>query len=436
MGLIKYFFCINSRGNPIVIRAFLTEPVHSVVETFYAKIASTNPPPAVFRCDNMNFAYICEAQLYFVIVTEESMSPSLLLELLSRIVSVISDYAGRCTELIMQQNLGLVYEIVDEVLSFGCPQATDSSNLLHLVHNTVKYDKGLNLGGVVLLGPFDNQDFDRPLALSVDQRSLSTNEVFFILDERIEAQLTVDNNIIRSTITGVGTIKSFLQGQPSILIQFDPQMTVATRSIPQNLLLKYDDIVFAPFVQSQSFDSDRSISFAPPEGTSNIFRYRTTRSFQTPFTITPVFENKQTKAVVLRLSIRSHYDPDDIPPEVKVVFQCPVEISNASCELPPVVESTQSSEYNPKTRQVTWTIQKFPGLQEFSGRFRFIFDNGIPCAAENILGPISLQFSRTGKLPSGLTIKNYVVSTSGSSTPPKRWIKEISTATCMTFNFI
>ena len=436
MGLIKYFFCINSRGNPVVIRAFLTEPVHTVVETFYAKIASSNPPPSVFRCDNMNFAYVCEAQLYFVIVTEESMSPALLLELLSRIVSVISDYAGRCTELIMQQNLGLVYEIVDEVLSFGCPQATDSSNLLHLVHNAVKYNKGLNLGGVVIMSPFDDQDYDRPLALSVDQRSLFTNEVFFVLNERIEVQLNINNQVTRSTVTGVGIIKSFLQGQPSILIQLDPQMTVATRSIPQNLLLKYDDIVFAPFVQSQSFDSDRSITFAPPEGESTIFRYRTSRPIDPPYTLTPVFENKQAKAVVLRLSIRSHYDPDNIPPEVKVVFQCPVEISNASCELPPVVASTQSSEYNPKTRQVTWTIQKFTGMQEFSGRFRFIFDNGIPGAAENILGPISLEYSRVGRLPSGLSVKNYVVSTSGSATPPKRWIKEISTATCFTFNFI
>ena len=36
----------------------------------------------------------------------------------------------------------------------------------------------------------------------------------------------------------------------------------------------------------------------------------------------------------------------------------------------------------------------------------------------------------------GLTVKNYLVSQTGSGTAPKRWFKEISTAQCYTYNFI
>lgn len=435
MGLIKYFFSLNQRGSPIVVRAFLEEPTQTVLEAFYSKITQPNPPPSVFRHDNLNFAYVFQNQIYFAVATEESMSPALLLELLERIISVISDYAGKCTEMVIQQNLGLVYEIVDEVLSFGCPQATDSSNLLHLVHNTVNYDQSLfsELMSTVFK---DGQTYERPLALTVDKRSESPNEVFFILDEKIEVLLNSGNSPVRTTITGVGKIKSFLQGQPSVLVQLDPQMTVATRSISQNLYLKYDDIVFAPFVQTQSFDSDRTITFSPPEGESVIFKYRCSRPIDPPFTFTPVFENKQTKAVVLRLSIQSHFDAESYAENFEVYFQCPVEISNASCELPASVAETQSSYFDQKKRQVVWKINVFKGLQEYSGRFRFIFDNGIPCAAENLMGPISLKFNMFGKLVSGMSVKNYVVSTSGSQTPPKRWIKELNSASCYTYNFI
>ena len=262
------------------------------------------------------------------------------------------------------------------------------------------------------------------------------NLVFFVLNERVEMLLNSTNQALRTTITGVGMIKSYLEGSPYVLIQLDPQMTVKTRSIPQNLMLQYDDIVFAPFVQLQSFDGDRTITFAPPLGESTIFSYRCTRPVNPLFTITPFFENKQSKVAVVRVSIQATYPAEEVAENVRIIFQCPVEISNASCELPPSVSNSQSSEFNQKERQVIWTIQKFNGLQEFSGRFRFIFDNGIPCAPESILGPISLEFNHLGHLMSGMTIKNYIVSTSGSESQPKRWLKEITTADCYTYSFI
>ncbi|OHT10572.1 Adaptor complexes medium subunit family protein [Tritrichomonas foetus] len=435
MGIIKYFFSINSRGSPIVIRAFLAEPTQDVIETFYNAVTQDPPPPPVFRNDNYNFVYIMKSQLYFVIVTEEIMAPSLLLELLNRIHTIIGDYAGRCTELTMQQNLAMTYEIVDEVLSFGCPQATDSANLLHLVHNTVNYKHDL-LRNIDFLNVFSGAEYERPLAVTNEQRAKFNNEVFFILNERVEMSLTANNQAIRTTITGVGTIKSYLDGLPSVLIQLDPQMTVKTRSIPQNLQLTYDDIVFAPFVQNQSFDGDRSITFAPPQGESTIFSYRCSRPVNPLITLTPVFENKQAKVAVVRVSIQANYPVEEYASDVKVIFQCPVEISNASCELPPSVADSQSSEFHSKERQVVWCIKKFVGLQEFSARFRFIFDHGIPCAVENLLGPISLEFTHIGHLISGMTIKNYVVSTSGTQTQPKRWLKETTTAACYTFSFV
>lgn len=436
MGLIKYFFVINSRGSPVAIRGFLTEPTQSIIETFYQRMIDDPPPPPVFRLDGFNFAYIMYSQLYFCLVTEESMAPSVLLELLGRITSVISDYCGRCTELVMQKNLGLIYEIVDEVLSFGCPQATDSSNLLHLVHNTVNFDKDL-LQSIINI--FSSADYDRPLALKIDERSNHANEIFLILNEKLELLLDLNNQPLRSNITGVMTVKSYLQGQPSVMVQLDPQMFVTTRAMQQNLSLKYDDVVFAPFVQTQSFDSDRSITFSPPEGLTTILSYRTTRPFQPPFTITPNFENIQKKVIVVRVSLQSNFPAENIADDVKIKFQCPIGISSASCELPPSVASTQSGEYDNKTRQVIWRIKKFSGLAEFSSRFRFIFDNGIECGTEEVhtlLGPISMEFNLLGHLPSGISLKNYIVSTSGSSTPPKRWVKEIATGECYTFNFI
>lgn len=436
MILIKYFFVFNARGSPIVVRGSLAEPSQSVVESFFNRLIQSPPPDPIFRLDSLNFAYIISSQLYFVVAAEDSMSPVILLELLSRIVSVIADYAGRCTEVTLQRNLGLTYEIVDEVLSMGCPQATDASNLLHLVHNTVSVESSVLETVADALELFSSAQYDRPLAITLNERSKAANECYFVLRESVELSVDRNNQALRTCVTGQCVCKSYLQGQPSVLLQIDPQMTFATRGTPKHLELTYDDIVFAPFVQAHGFDGDRTIAFAPPQGLSTLFNYRTTRSIKAPFVIIPNFENKQAKVVVVRVSVQSTYQPEIVANEFEIRFQAPVETSNASCELPASVAGKQSGEYEHKSRQVVWRISAFAGLTEYSARFRFIFDHGIPAAAETLLGPLAVQFRIPDLLPSGATVKSVTVSTSGSASPPKKWMKTEAVASGYTFNFI
>ena len=438
MGTINYFFVLNRRGTPIVVRAFL-EQVHSIViEEFYQRLIANPPPDPVFRQGRYNYAFIDYHELYFVLATSSCMSSSLLLELLTRIVKLLADYIGRCSELTIQTNLGLVYEIIDEVLSFGCPQSTDTTNLTPLVYHTCQYQSKLlhdilkvDFGGV------QKESFFRPLALDIKQKLKMPNEIFLFLVEKLQIQMTTDNKVIRSNIIGQCYTKSFLQGSPSVLVKFDPQMTVTTRpKIPTNLKLKYDDIVFSSFVNFSSFDSDRSITFTPPPGQTILCSYRTSRSFLPPFSTHVFFENIQTKVVVVRVTLQSTYSSEFTAEDVSVTFQCPVETSSASCEIAESQEKVQKSEFNPKTRQVKWSIKEFKGLQEISARFRFIFDTGLTGAPERVLGPISFDFTLIGYLPSGLSIVDYVASTTGTDEAPQRWQKIMTTASSYTVSMI
>ncbi|EAY07990.1 Adaptor complexes medium subunit family protein [Trichomonas vaginalis G3] len=436
MGLIKHFFVINSRGNPIIIRAFLDETNIAVVEDFYQRLTEEPPPPPIFRLEQLTYCWVNCAGLYFVVATPENMSPSTLELLLRRITVVLSDYLGKCTELSIQKNLALCYEVVDEVLSFGCPQATDSSMLLHLVHNEVEYDQNF-LTTFLQTEIFPGEGFDRPLALKTSERTKTNNEIFIVLSEKLSLTLTAQGNIINSNITGLCTVKSFLQSVPSCVIQLDSQAFFKTRNMPKNLLYEYDDITFAPYALTNSFDSDRSISFCPPQGSSLLFTYRTTRPpSPPPFTVVPYFENTQPKVVVVRVAVTSTFPVDVKATDVSIIFQCPVETSSASCELPQSVLDKQSSEFDSKNRQVVWRIKEFGGLAEYNARFRFIFDGGIPGAAETLLGPIAIDFTIAGPLPSGLSVKNFIVSTQGTSNEPHKWMKEITQAGSYTFNFI
>jgi hypothetical protein len=76
----------------------------------------------------------------------------------------------------LQRNLGLSSDIIHEVLSFGCPQGTDSSDLLYLVHGTVNTDRTL-LRDFDILDIFMSAELDCPLAVMVSERSESVNKM-------------------------------------------------------------------------------------------------------------------------------------------------------------------------------------------------------------------------------------------------------------------
>ena len=426
MGQVKHFFILNSRGNPLVTRAFEDEPSHKLIEVFFQQAAGDIRVPPVFIHDGVTFISVLYEKLFFVFATEDDMCPTLLLELLNRIATTMADYMGSCSEVTITKNLALAMEIVDEIMCFGTPQHTDSSHLLHLVHNTISTNTTLatQIADKITGRDIDpNVSFGRPLALSLDKRSTYPNEIFVLIKEKLNFACGPQQQLYRSSVIGSIMSKSYLQGSPSCTLMLDQQITVASRSMHRNAMLAYDDIIFSPFVTSTSFDADRTISFVPPDGLAPLCNYRTTRSYNPPFLVTPFFEIRQQKVCTIRVAVQSTYLPEMVANEVLVRFQYPPEASNASVEIPDSVKGSQMSIIHERQRQAVWIIHDFHGKTEFSARFRFIFDDGIPAAPEAVLGPILMDFEVTDLTPSGMNVRGFVVSTQGTSNPPQKWFK-------------
>ena len=73
--------------------------------------------------------------MFVVATTRRNASPSLILELLSRVARVVKDYCGALTEDALRKNAILVYELLDEMLDHGYAQSTNTDSLKHRVHN-------------------------------------------------------------------------------------------------------------------------------------------------------------------------------------------------------------------------------------------------------------------------------------------------------------
>lgn len=120
-------FILSSRGDKIITRDFRSELPKSTSETFFRNVKLyTGDAPPIFNIESINYAYIKKQGLYIVGATRIDVSPPLILELLARIFKIIKDFCGYFNEEIIRKNFVLIYEILDEIIDFGCPQLTSS----------------------------------------------------------------------------------------------------------------------------------------------------------------------------------------------------------------------------------------------------------------------------------------------------------------------
>lgn len=433
IGHIDHFFILNQRGSPVLVRSFLVEPSVEIAETFYSLVTAEEKPPPYFSFDGIHYVYHFSNDLFLAFAAHDELSPNLLIEVLSRIPVLVTDYMGKFTENSILRNLALVTEIVDEVISFGCPQSTDSTHLLHLVHNSVPYDTDSGYTRENVEGAKESV-YDKPLAIDISKRGAMANEIYIKLEETINATISPDRVISSALVSGTCHIKQFVTGQPYVSLQINPASSFKSRG-HRDSPFSFDDIIFSPIVNSKSFDADRTMTCQPPTGDVFMFTYRTSRVDNLPITMSHVFENKQAKVVVVRVSFQNNLGTEKNIKDFVAYFQCPVEISNAMCELANSVINNQEQGFDRETRQIWWKIRNFPGKTEFSARFRFIFDDGITAAAETILGPVMVKFRIPDWNESGMCITTMNINNGGGDAP-SRWLKVATYAGDYVFTLI
>jgi AP-3 complex subunit mu len=93
---------------------------------------SSNVPVAL-QTPHYCLIHISRNDLYLLAVTSNEVAPLFVIEFLHRVVDLINDYFGECTENIIKENYVIVYELLDEMLDNGYPFATESNILKELI---------------------------------------------------------------------------------------------------------------------------------------------------------------------------------------------------------------------------------------------------------------------------------------------------------------
>jgi len=122
---------MDLKGRVIISRNYRGDVPMSVSERFvqYLQENDEMDQRPIFTDEGFTFAYTKHNNLFLMCVTKRNSNIALLLMYLYRLVTVFKDYFGELDEESIRDNFVIIYELMDETMDFGYPQAMDSKIL-------------------------------------------------------------------------------------------------------------------------------------------------------------------------------------------------------------------------------------------------------------------------------------------------------------------
>eukprot|EP00918_Siedleckia_nematoides_P065696 GHVU01142975.1.p1 GENE.GHVU01142975.1~~GHVU01142975.1.p1 ORF type:complete len:358 (+),score=32.09 GHVU01142975.1:26-1099(+) len=317
--MISQFCVLSPRGDTIISRDFRGDIPKGAGEIFFRQVKfSSGDAPPICNIDGVNYFFIKRNSLYFVVMTRVNVSPSYMLDFIERTTRVFKDFCGVLNEEAIRKNFVLAYELLDEMIDFGYPQATNSELLKACIHNeAVLVDKapkpssGLSLPGafsqVTSSKTAPSSASSRPVgAIKNEPAALQKNEIFVDIIERLSLTCTSSGSIINSCIDGSIQMKSFLASNPELKLALNEDLVVKNASPSHQYgSVVLDDCNFHECVNLREFEETRMMTLVPPDGEFTVMNYRITDEFKLPFRVTPHVEEISPTKVLEWMSTSS-----------------------------------------------------------------------------------------------------------------------------------
>jgi AP-1 complex subunit mu len=129
--MISALYILDLKGKIIISRDYRGDISINYVERFVTKIleeeeSSLKP---VFEEDGVSFIYIKHNNLYVLAVSQMNSDAALVILFLYKLIEVFKEYFKEVEEESIRDNFVITYELLDEMMDFGYPQATEAALL-------------------------------------------------------------------------------------------------------------------------------------------------------------------------------------------------------------------------------------------------------------------------------------------------------------------
>jgi AP-1 complex subunit mu len=287
---------------------------------------------------------------------------ALILTYLFRLAQVFKDYFGQLEEESIRGNFVIIYELLDETMDYGLPQALDSTILRSFITQGANRmaDSNANKPPVALTNA---------VSWRTEGIKHKKNEIFLDVVEKLNLLVAANGTVLHSEILGAVKMKSFLSGMPELKLGLnDKLMFEATGKGNQarGKAVELEDIKFHQCVRLARFENDRTISFIPPDGEFDLMTYRLNTHVKPLIWVEAVVEPHKGSRIEYMIKTRSQFKSRSVANNVEIIIPVPPDVDSPSFK-----SSVGNVTYLPDKDAIVWTIKQFHGGREYLMRAHF-----------------------------------------------------------------
>jgi len=247
------------------------------------------------------------------------------------------------------------------------------------------------------------------------------NEVFLDVVESINLLVASNGTLLRSEIVGSVKMRSFLSGMPELRLGLNDRVQFEGKSnaVGKGKTIEMEDVNFHQCVKLSRFESDRTISFVPPDGEFELMSYRLNTNVKPLIWIEAVVESHKNSRVEYMIKARSQFKQRSTANNVEIFIPVPRDVDS-----PKFKASIGTVKYVPKQDTIMWSIKQFQGGKEYLMRAHF----GLPSIRDEDPAsrpPITVKFEIPYFTVSGIQVRYLkIIEKSGYQALP--WVRYIT----------
>ena len=416
---------LDAKGLPLISRTYRGDVAQDISATFVAHVLDEEEfaVTPVFEHHGHTYSYIAVNDVYFLTVSRVNCSPLVLLSFMKRLSTVFQSYFGHVNEESVRDNFVIIYELLDEMMDFGFPQFTEERVLKEYITQE----------GLIQL--FDEDQLEvkaLPSAVTgiggatpwrLPGKKYRKNEVFLDVVENINLLVGQDGETLSSEIIGALKMRVYLSGMPDLKLGLNDKLLfdAAGKKSTKAKTVELEDIKFHQCVKLNRFESERVITFIPPDGEFDLMTYRLNTKVKPLIHVECTVIRHGTSRVEMHLKARSTFKKSSSATFVDIEIPVPVD-----ADKPEMKANSGSVKYVPEKSFLLWSIKNFPGQKEFMCKCQFTVPS-VRANDPNAISkkPINVRFELPYFTASGFQVR-YLKVTEKSNYEALPWVRYVT----------
>ena len=305
---------------------------------------------------------------------------------------MLTDYFKELEEESIRDNFVVIYELLDEMMDFGTPQITETKMLKEYITQR-SYQLEKKMKKAQQLGP--------PSAITnaVSWRNegivYKKNEAFLDVIESVNMLINPQGKVLRSEILGKIQVKSHLSGMPDLRLGLNDKLTNNAKGV------EMEDVKFHQCVRLSKFESEKIITFIPPDGEFELMSYRLSTPLKPLIWVDCKINRHDNSRIEILCKVKAQIKKKSTANNVEILIPIPED-----ADSPKFRYSHGSMKWVPEKSVIVWKLKQFQGGKEYSMAAQL----GLPSVsmeenAHEVKRPVQVKFQIPYFTTSGIQVR-------------------------------